>query len=118
MEHLNRTVKGALAHQFSNLQPKAILRTGKICGILDSVGKVFDKQTSVPRRSTTHTTSCFVKDITTITDQLVYLQVFTHKPERFHRNFTNLRSTITSPLHMRKDDFLTWLRNHILQINP
>ena len=115
MEHLNRTVKRALAHQFSNLQPKAILRTGKICGILDSV---VDKQTSVPRRSTTHTTSCFVKDITTITDQLVYLQVFTHKPERLHRNFTNLRSTITSPLHMRKYDFLTWLRNHIKKINP
>ena len=104
MEHLNRTVKEALGHQFSNLHPHAILRTGKICGMLDSVCNAFDKESSVRSKSTHHTASTFTKDLNKIIDQLVTLQVlvFTLKPGRFHRKFSNLESTLTTSLHMKR----------------
>lgn len=63
MEHLNRIVKTALGQQFSNLQPQSILHAGRICGLLDSICRVFDSETSVTKRSTSHTASSFMKDL-------------------------------------------------------
>ena len=85
---------------------------GKICGMLDSVCNAFDKESSVRSKSTHHTASTFTKDLNKIIDQLVTL--LTLKPGRFHRKF---ESTLTTSLHMKKKEIVSWLRNHILQIN-
>ena len=93
MEHLNRTVKGALGYQFSNLQSGAILRTGKVCGLLNSVCSVFDEQSSVAKRSASHSSPRFESDLDKIIQQLmnsVYLQpsledtILTSKPLVLH----------------------------------
>lgn len=107
MEHLNRTVKGVLGRQFSNLHTQSLLRTGKLSGMLDAVCKVFDKESNVHKRSTSHTASIFLKDVKKITDQLTSMQVFTHKSGHFHSSFPNLKCTVTAPLHTRRDEFLT-----------
>ena len=117
MEHMNRVVKEALGRQFSNLQTQAILRTGKICGMLASVCSNFDKESSVHKRSTHHTASTFTKDLKII-DQLLSLQGFIPKPGRFHSNFSNLHNTLTARLHMKEKEFVSWLKNHVLHIIP
>ena len=110
MEHLNRTVKEALGHEFSNLHTQAIVRTGKICGLLDAA---FDKESGVRTRSTQHTAAALANDLQKIVNQLVSLQVFTQKPGRCHSKFRNLDNTITTPLHTMK---YAVSNSHVLQI--
>lgn len=113
MEHLNRTVKNALGHQFSNLHARSILRIGKISGILDNVSRVFDKETSVHGRSESHTASSFTKDLSKLTNELVSAQVFSDIPGRVHNSFPKCKNTLTSPLHSQKEQFLAWIHNHL-----
>ena len=118
MEHLNRTVKGALGNQFSNLHSGAILRTGRICGLLNSVCSVFDTQSSVAKRSTSHCSPRFESDLNKIMQQLMNSEVFRTKSGRFHRHFTKLSSPLTAHLHLKKDDFIKWLQDHLKKIIP
>ena len=114
MEHLNRTIKNALSYQYSNLQPQSIVRIGRISGLLDSVGRVFDKESGVLGRSTNHTAASFTKDLSAMTNELVSAHVFSNMPGRAHSSFAKYRDSITSPLNTRQEEFITWMRNHLL----
>ena len=116
MEHLNRTVKGALGYQFSNLQSESVLRTGKICGLLNSVCSVFNEQSSVTKRSTSHSFPRFESDLDKIIQQLMNLDVFTTKPGRYHTHFKTLSSSLTSNLHLKKDELIKWMQDHFKNI--
>ena len=118
MEHLNRTVKGALGNQFSNLHSGAILQTGRICGLLNSVCSVFDTQSSVAKTSTSHCSPRFESDLNKIIQHLMNSEVFRTKSGRFHRHFTKLSSPLTAHLHLKKDDFIKWLQDHFKKIIP
>jgi hypothetical protein len=60
--HMEQSVRGALGYQFSNLQSESILRTGKICGVLNSICSVFE-QSSVAKISTSHSSPRFESDL-------------------------------------------------------
>ena len=116
MEHLNRTVKGALGYQFSNLHSESILRTGKICGLLNSVCSVFDEQASVAKRSTGHSSPRFESDLDKVIQQLMSIDVFKTNPGRYHTHFKTLSSPLTSSLHLKKDELIKWMQHHFKNI--
>lgn len=74
-------------------------------------------ESSLHKKSTNHTSAVFTKDLNKIIEQLMTSQVFTSTPGCFHSNFSNLKNTITAPLHMKKEEFTKWLRNHMLHID-
>lgn len=116
MEHLNRTVKGALGYHFSNLHSDSILRTEKICGLLNSVCSVFDKETSLVKKSTRHSSPRFESDLDKVIQQLMKIDAFKTKPGRFHSHFKTLNSPLTSNLHMQKDALIKWMHEHFKNI--
>ena len=116
MEHLNRTVKGALGYHFSNLNSESILCTRKICGLLNSVCSVFDEETSIVKRSTGHSSLRFESDLDKITQQLINMNVFKTKPGQYHQHFKTLTSPLTSNLHMQKNDIIKWMHGHFKNI--
>lgn len=113
MEHINRTVKLALASQGSNTKPNSILRIGKITGALLSITKQFDEHSHVSTQGSKHADVSYKNDIKKIVCQLHNkTEVFYDKLGRKHRSFSKLNGHITqslcAPLNYEK--FIDWMK--------
>ena len=71
MEHLNRVCKEAILGLKANKTPQALVRVGKVVGILDSVIKNFDEDNKVGERSGKHKVASFTRDMNKIVDVLI-----------------------------------------------
>ena len=104
MEHLNCTVKLALASHGSNLTPKCIHRIGKIAGALDTVTQQFDEHSCVSYQGGKHASVSYQKDIERIVHQLHNKTgVFSDLSGRRHRSYPTLDGHITTSLCTRSN---------------
>ena len=85
MEHLNRSVKTAVAHLAANTTPKAIVRIGKCIGPLTNLGISFDLSTGVANKLGAHSDADVNEDIAELTSKS---RVVKHIPGHKHNAFT------------------------------
>ena len=119
MEHLNRTIKLALASQGSNLRPKSIHRIGKIAGALHTVTQQFDEHSCVSYQGGKHASVSYQKDIERIVHQLHNKTgVFSDLSGRKHRSFPKLDGHITTSLCTRQnyEKIIQWMNKQFFNL--
>ena len=82
MEHLNGRLKTLLQNQGANIKANAVEKAGKSIGVVHTVCKVFEQQTSSSRMSDSHSYPAYGKDYTTVLKVLQEEDVFTTSSER------------------------------------
>lgn len=107
MEHLNRVCKDAVNGLGANKTSKALVRVGKIVGILDAVLRNFDAENSVNERSGKHKVANVKKDLNTVVKVLLDENVFNYSSGRYHDTFKTVVSNPTRFLD--HETLLSWM---------
>ena len=115
MEHLNRVCKDAVAHLGANKTPGAIVRIGKVVGVISNTLSNFDKVTGVTYLSGEHTRRSDSGDLKMIIEELLKSKVFDCIPNRKHHSFKSLRSNVFRSINKRK--FNTWMTDNFKKLH-
>ena len=114
MEHLNRVCKDAVNGLRANKTPEALVKVGKVVGVLDEVLKNFDKEHIVKEKSGKHAVASYRKDVKTIVGVLVSEEVFKYLPARHHSSFPN---TVRNPSrNLDHEKLVSWMYMHLNQL--
>ena len=90
MEHLNRVCKNAVDGLGANKTPNALVRIGRVVGVLDEVTKKFDEDNNVVTRSGKHTISSYTKDMKTVIKILLSENLLQYSPNWHHPSYPNI----------------------------
>ena len=80
MEHLNRVCKDAVRGLGANKTPQALVKIGRVVGILDNVMINFDEDNMVRQQLGRHEVANFRKDMITVVKVLINEELLVHKP--------------------------------------
>lgn len=111
MEHLNRVCKDAVTCLHANKTPEALVKVGKVVGILDEILKNFDKEHTIKEKSGKHAVASYRRDMNTIVGVLVSEEVFKYLPSRCHLSFPN---TVRNPSrNIDHEKLISWMYMHL-----
>lgn len=115
MEHLNRVCKDAVNGLAANKTPKALVRVGKVVGVLDSVVKSIENDLNSDKRSGKHNTPSINKDIIACVSVLAEAKVFQYSSDgRCHTSFPNI---IANPLsYINHETLSSWMYSQLNNI--
>ena len=109
-EHLNRSLKDAVAAVGANASIQTILQCGKsLKGLIDTQNP-FDSEHHIHKFSLEHSPAVSSKDENLIIDELITARVFDHVPGRFHPTFHNIKPCIS--MSMNVDKLIEMIRRH------
>ena len=115
MEHLNRVCKDAVRGLGANKTPQALVKIGRVVGILDNVMINFDEDNMVKQQSGRHEVANFRKDMITVVKVLINEELLVYKPHRKHETFGSVdRNPIQGIDH---EQLLSWMYiqlNHLI----
>ena len=114
MEHLNRVCKDVVAHLGANKTPGAIVRIGKVVGIISNTLSNFDQVTGVSYVSGEHTRSD-TGDLKLVVEELLKSKVFNSIPNRKHHSFKSLRSNVFQSIDTKKFDL--WMKENFKKLH-
>ena len=107
MEHLNRICKDAVNHLQANKTSKALVRVGKVVGVLDIINKNFDEDNSIDSRSGKHKFANYHKDLTKVVTVLVQEKVLKYISKRLHPSFPNV---VRNPIcNIEHEKLVSWM---------
>ena len=115
MEHLNRVCKDAVAHLGANKTPGAIVRIGKVVGVISNTLSNFDKVTGVSCVSGEHTTRSDAGDLKLVVEELLKSKIFDCIPNRKHNSFKSLRSNVFRSINTKK--FNQWMTENFRKLH-
>ena len=107
MEHLNRICKNAVSGLGANKTPDALLRVGKVVGILDEVMKKFDEENNIAERSGKHTVPSYKRDMNTMVRILMTERNLHYSKGRQHPSFPNITRNPMS--NIDHEQLLSWM---------
>ena len=111
MEHLNRTLKTALAGLGANVSNGSITRASKCLKVVADVTANFDNTAGVPFVSEKHSQLSYKRDLNMIVQELhIKSRVFHPKPKRHHRSFRSFNSSLFK-LNGKKSK--AWFKRHL-----
>ena len=115
MEHLNRVCKDVVSNLKANKTPKALVRVGKVVGILDDIAKNFDDDNFIHSRSGKHKVASYKKDLEKIVTVLMQEKVLTYTSGRVHPSFQKI---VRNPIQrIDHEQLLSWMYiqlNHLI----
>ena len=116
MEWQVRDQKKHLKHMFSNKTEANILARSTALGGLEKIGKNYDDVIGVRARAKRHNKLSALCDERLLIEDLRGLRPFRHNPGRAHRQFPQVKPTITDLFNGAK--FHQWFHKHKNVFNP
>ena len=100
-EHMNKLLKGIIAHMGPNLTEVALQRAARSVSTIHTVCENFEKQSGVPFVTSAHSTRSNEEDIAKVVSVVLDKKLLTIVPGRKHSSFRQMR---LNPLHRWKMD--------------
>ena len=110
---MNRVAKIAIDGLGSNKTDKAIQRIGRAVGTVKDTLINFDSINEVCYKSGAHSTRSNKPDLKKVINELVKSEVFSIKPGRTHKSFSNLQTNYIKKLKSLKD----WMIDHYATVH-
>ena len=114
IEHLNRICKDAVSHLGANKTPKAVIRIGKVVGIVSSTLDHYDKVTGVDQGSGKHTRRSDRDDLNLVLKELRESKVFVYSKGRKHKKFQRIRCNMFNSINRAKFD--SWINTNFTKL--
>ena len=115
LEHLNRVAKIAIDGLGSNKTDKAIQRIGRAVGTVKDTLINFDSINEVCHESGAHSTRSNKPDLKKVINELVKSEVFSIKPGRKHKSFSNLQTNYIRSLPEKS--LKDWMIDHYATVH-
>lgn len=107
MEHLNRVCKDVVSHLKANKSKTALLRVGKVVGILDQIISNFNDENLITTTSGKHSVPDASRDVRKVVAVLCEENALKYKPNRCHPSFTTI---IRNPLSkIDHENLISWM---------
>ena len=112
MEHLNRCLKGVIRHMGSNIQPPSLIRAGKCIGVVDSICRIFEQETSGKSYSDKHSKPSSSKDFKLILDELIESKACIKSPNKRTHSSISLNHCLLESFDREKLE--SWLVENVV----
>lgn len=115
MEHLNRLVKVSIENLGANKSEKAIKRVAKAMGTLSKATKSFDSEVGISSISGKHSEKSQLRDLKTVTQQLIECDPFKYGTLKSLRSFPHLQRNVFKTL--KEKEVKEWMVDRFSMIS-
>lgn len=114
MEHLNRRLKFMMANLGSNIsKPQCVEKIGKCLGVVAEICTRFEQEAEIHDNKDFHTFPAFIKDLTTILEQLITDDVLDDRNARILTSYN--KSPIVQSINLK--NLTSWIGEKIMNLD-